>query len=214
MSIVKARYYILYFRDILNPVCLNYYFSSRQLAKDNIIRNIPRKERRWYKVVSGAYLKKYEPKIYKSLKIKLKKYRYPKPDMTDQERKNFRNLQRRRLRRMNLFIKSPGLGKLKNKNKRIKYVENKQKIADCPTTLARVITLDRRGSHRMYLIEGVKKAKRVGELFRIKARCFNFRKKEVKACTLRIKNLDILTPYLITELIQKTEKIGWKTGVL
>lgn len=207
--IVKGRYYILYMKDILNIKSLKYYYVSRQLAKDVIKTHIARKERKYYKVVSGIYLKKYEPDVYAGLTVRPLKYRYS-PNMTDREKKSYRLRFRRRLRRMNIFVKQNTSGLIYKKASNVKYVKNKQRVANNINSEARIIQVDRRGKHRWFLINEVTKAKRTGDLFRIHSYCFDFKKRTITYKELRIKNIDILTPYILTELRKKLKAINWE----
>lgn len=199
MKIYVGKFYIVYLRDILKPRILHYYFSSRAMAKKAIVDSLPYKDRKWYKVMSGKYLRKYEPELCKSIKLIPTKYKYPS-NSTQADRKKHRTLMRRRLRRMGMLVHSKPYSTVHKPPKRIKAVKNKQKVAQSPGTISRVVEVDRRGSHKLFLILSFKRAKRVGDLYVANSVCFNFRKKTVEEKSLRIKNTDVLTPYTLIEL--------------
>lgn len=199
-KILKARYYILQLKDITNVRCLYYYFSSKESAKFCLNRRIPSNERKWYKIVSGNYLKKYQPKFYKTLRIYPVKYKYSPEMKTAQAKKTYRTVMRRRLRRMGLHVLGQKEGRIKEQVKRSKWVKNQQWVANSPTTEARIFRMDRTGLNRYFAILSIEKSKRVGDLCRVLCYCFHLSKKTIIKKEVRVKNTDVLTPYLTSEL--------------
>lgn len=209
-KIHKARFYILNIRDITNIRCLYYYFSSRETAKYSLHKAIPSVERKWYKIVSGNYLSKYQPKFYKALRIYPVKYKYPPHIKTKQQRKTHRTVMRRRLRRMGLHVVGKKEGRIVENIGKSKWIKNRQKVANSPTTIARVIQVDSKGLNKYFVVRDIVKSKRAGDLCRATCYQFDTYKGTIIKKELRIKNTDVITPYLTLELKKVWENKGYK----
>lgn len=200
VKIHKARFYILNLRDITNIRCLYYYFSSRETAKYALYKTIPSLERKWYKIVSGNYLSKYQPKFYKALKVYPLKYKYPVGKKSQQEKKTYRTVMRRRLRRLGLHVVGKKQGKIVENIQRTRWIKNKQVVANSPGSIARVIQIDSKGLNKYFLVKDIIKSKRAGDLCRVKCFQFDTYKGTIIAKEIRVKNTDVITPFLTKEL--------------
>lgn len=209
-KIHKARFYILKIKSLTDIRCLYYYFSSRESAKYALNKAIASTERKWYKIVSGAYLSKYQPNFYKALRVYPVKYKYPPHLTTKQQRKTHRTVMRRRLRRLGLHVVGKKEGKIVEEIGRTKWIKNKQKVAKSPGSVARVIQVDSKGLNKYFVVRGIVKSKRSGDLCRASCYLFDTYKGTITKKEIRIKNTDVITPYLTTELKKVWENKGYK----
>ena len=199
--IIKDKYYILDFSDLSRVRVLNFYFLNRRAAEKCIDVNFVRKkDRKYYAVVIG---KDVADEITRDKERKASiftKYDYPVDRMTRQERKTYRTVMRRRLRRMDLLTLVKPRKHFKKKPDYIKHIKNKQKVAMSPNTAAKVIQVQRKNPKYYYLILEKSLSDKKGLLFILNCLRFDRRSGDMKQVTLKIKRTDLLIPHLIWDL--------------
>lgn len=203
--VISKYYYVVNFKNPLNPKLIPVYFLNRKLAKKAIKANITnRKKVKFYKVFKGKQIRSnLFPYALSSGKWgKRLKYTYPSDRISDKDRKNYRTLLRRRLRRMGLYtIVKPKQG-IRQEPQSIRLIKNTQKISDTKNTLAQVIQIQRKPESIYYLVLKKLKPKRRGVLMRLKV--VKLRKVkgvfEYKVMKISILKTDILIPHLLTDL--------------
>lgn len=211
-SYITNKVYILYLKDITNIRALPYHFPSVSLAQHSLLGSVPKKDRALFKVVSGRYIKKYLPKLYHKIKVKLYKYKYPGDLKTYQEKKSFRTITRRNLRRMDLLTLNNRPTKItkRDKLKGIKHVKNKQAIATQQNTFVRVIQLDKFNKNTYLMVTKILSPKRGKDLCRLKCYRVDFKKGTVFKTKVRVQNKDLLTPFTLSRFRKIEENYSFK----
>jgi hypothetical protein len=200
MEWVKDKYYyIVFFKDFYKPKVLPVFFTSKQAAK-RAIRAIPKRKQALYEIITGKKLKEFQFKhVLRLGKLKdFTKWEYPKELDTLQKRKSFRTLMRRRLRRMGMLTPVKNKYAIGSKVIQGRLVKNRQKVANCPYTLATCFALERKPG-RHYIIINKRIPSQKGILYEVDA--IIVKKKSIKQGIIRVKTSDIIRPYLITEII-------------
>lgn len=204
VNIIDKYYYIVNFKYFLKPRVYPVYFTSKASAKRAIKENVKsRKKQGNYEIIQGKKLKEFSfTFVLKLGKLgEFNKWEYPKELNTQEKRKSYRTLLRRRLRRMGM------LTPIKPKNtigqiSQVRLIKNKQAVADSPNTAALAFRLERKNKNYHYIILSKKISKKKGLLFKIKALKVDMRLKTIKPCGINIQRNDLIIPYLITEIIQ------------
>ena len=198
MRLFDKYYYIVYFRDFITPPLYPVYFTNRQAAKRAIRATVSKNKRVFYDVIKGSKLKDFELQFMFSLGNlgKFTKYEYP----SDMRRKSFRTKMRRRLRRMGMLTPAMNKYSVKKSSPYIKVIQNRQKVANSPNTIAKAFRLERKPKHIYYLIQDKKLSKKKGILFEIDALMVNMKTKAVIEKRVQVYRNDIVIPYLTTEI--------------
>lgn len=208
--ILRHYFYILTLSDISNPKVLHYYFAYRNLAKYHIQLNFRPKERKYFKIVSGKYIKKYNPTIDYTIKLRIRKYEYPKLVMTRRERGEFQKRELRKLRRLGLLIKNQRLvGSVKAIRPNIQF-KKRGGLVKPPGKLHKndfsLIRIERHGKHKLFKVLALQDSKRKGNLCILKTVYFNFKKQTHTYKEVRLKNTDTIRAVKIRKLLELCEK--------
>lgn len=202
--VVHKYYYIINFRNFIRPRIYPVYFVNRTAAKRAIAANFPsKKNRAFYEVIRGDKLKEFEATHVFSLgKLrKFTKYTYPDHVKTIQQRKTFRTVMRRRLRRMGMLTLVKSKSVIGNDPQIVKLIKNRQQVADSPNTLAKVFRLERKAASKFYVIIKKEISKEKGVLMRVKVIGVDIKTHRIKKEVIRIRRKDVIIPYLLTELL-------------
>jgi hypothetical protein len=200
--IKELYYYIVDFKQFMKPELLPVYFVNKNAAKRVLEANVPNRNRRkLYSIIKGLNIKN------EHIPYKLghgnffhcgSKYAYPDRVRTKQDRKSYRTLLRRRLRRMGLQTTVKQKHTIhEEKVKKVKVLENKQDVAKSPGTAAKAFYLDRKPKYWVYLILKKCPSSKRGKLFKIKAIRINLKSGEFKKVTIHTMRNDIFIPELI-----------------
>lgn len=197
-------YYIIDFRNLRKPKLLPIYFLSKRRAKILLKKYVPiLSERNQFSIFRGKKIKSQKIR-YKLSAGKDKtlffgfngKYDFPSARKWNITQKAYRTLMRRRLRRMGLLTKVPGKVKY-NKAPRFAYVENHQKVANCPHTLAQAFQLDRKPEHIYYII--LKKWPN-RTFFTFDCMRLDIKNRTIKRVKIKGRRTDIIHPYILPEI--------------
>lgn len=205
---VKLQYfYIIDFKRFMFPTLMPVYFPNRNAAKrilDHNIRN--RNRKRKFSIYSGKKIKKDRLNYiigWGNYMLRGGKYRYPALDMTNQQKKSFRTLLRRRLRRMDLLTTNKVKFRYDAKGKKVKYRKNYQRVAKSPNTDAKVFQLDRKPKYIYYIILKKQFTSKAGKLFKIRCIRVNIKNGVYKKVTIYTQRNDIFLPELLENLKKK-----------
>jgi hypothetical protein len=202
--IKRAYYYIIDFRRMMYPVLRPVYFVNYNAAKRVLISNMPNRNiRRFFSIYSGKTIKnlKLNYIIGEGNYLHLGgKYPYPHSDMTKQEKKSFRTLLRRRLRRMGLQTNNKVKYKYHEKASKVKYLPNRQKVANNKNSDAKVFQLDRKPRYYYYIILQKCLTSKSGKLFKVRAIRCNIKTGNWKKVTIYTNRNDIFFPELLGNL--------------
>lgn len=204
MEWVKDKYYYLvYFRDFYKPKIFPVFFTSKAAAK-RAIEKKGKKKRPFYEVITGPKLREFEFKYVLRLGRlgDFTKYDYPKELDTTQKRKNYRTIMRRRLRRMGMLTPVKNKYNIGTKPIQGRLIKNRQAVANSPNTIAQAFRIERKGRRLYYIILHKQISKKNGILFEVKALRVDTLRKTLKKVIIKVRNTDILIPYLITEILK------------
>lgn len=204
--VIHKYYYIINFKYFTRPRIYPVYFTNKAAAKRAISQNIKSlKERAYYEIIQGKKLVDFECTYVLRLGRlgEFTKYNYPEYLETIQQRKSYRTLMRRRLRRMGMLTDVQNKYRIGEKGKRTQLIHNTQKVADSPTTRSVGFRLERKNKNVYYIIKDKKISKKKGILFELKAWKLDIKKKTVGLISLKIQRKDVIIPYLITEISKK-----------
>lgn len=209
---ITVKYYILYLKDITNIRALPYHFPSVSLAQYALDRVVGKRDRALFKIVSGRYIKRYLPKLYRKIALKPLKYQYPGELKSHQEKKNFRTMYRRRLRRLDLYTlnNSPWKIRPNTKLKPIRHVKNKQKVADSPNTTIRVVQLEKYNKFTYLVILKILRPKRGKDLCRLKCYKVDIKRGTDKLTKVRVQNKDLITAMTIERFKAKAKEKNYE----
>lgn len=202
--IIDKYYYIINFRYFLRPRIYPVYFVNKRAAKRAIQLQEPsRKYQGYYEIIRGNKLKAFKSTYVLRLGRlgKFTRYPYPKELITIQQRKSYRTLMRRRLRRMGMLTNVRSKYRVEDKPGIIKVKLNNQWIANTPYTTCICFALERK-PNRHYIIIKKRLSLKKGKLFRLKVLEFTPGKETVPTKYMYINRKDIIIPYLITNLIE------------
>lgn len=198
-------YYVVDYRRLMDPVLMPVFFPNKRAAQRVLKANYPnRNERKMFSVMNGRTLK-HHPLNYRITQgnylPKGGKYPYPMVEMTKQQKKSFRTLLRRRLRRMGLYTSNRAKYEFKHgKGKKVKAIKNFQRVAKSPNTDAKVFRIDRKPQHHYFIILKKRHTSKRGKLFRIKAIRVNIKNGVFKKVTIYTNRTDIFFPELLENL--------------
>lgn len=199
--VYNKYWYLVDFKNLLKVRLFPYYFISKQAAKRAKELNFSKANQKFVEVLKGTKVKSFFLAYAMGKTLgKDTKYTYPDFLISRQERKSFRTLMRRRLRRMGLLTLVKPKRSVKHLPSYIKPIKNKQKVANSPNSIAKVFQIDRKNPKYYYLILEKSLAKKKGKLFKIKCLRFDKTTAELKKVVIYTLRTDILIPYLITEL--------------
>lgn len=212
--VYNKYWYLVDFKNLLKVKLFPYYFISKKAARRAKKLNFSKHNQRHVEILKGAKVKSFFLAYAMGKTLgKDTKYQYPDFLITKQERKNFRTIMRRRLRRMGLLTLVKPKKSIKHLPDYIKPIINKQKVANSPNSIARVFQIDRKPERYYYILLKRELAKKRGKLFKIKCHRYDSISGEFKELTIFTLRTDILIPYLITDLENLVyEKIQSKTG--
>jgi hypothetical protein len=196
-------YYIVDFRNYFRLKVYPVYFVNRKAAKRSLDKSVKKLKIRKhkYQVVSGKELLGIHIPYVFIKKFYSAKYEYPKDRLSKQQRKTYRTVLRRRLRRMGLLtLIKPKYSVKKVKRDQVRIKNNTQKVAMSPNTVAKVFRLDRKPEKYYYIIIKKEKTHVKGVLLKIGAYRLNIKTGELKKCIVNMKSTDILIPYLLTDI--------------
>lgn len=202
--IKELYYYIIDFRRLMFPVIMPVYFVNKNAAKRVLKKNVPNRNiRKFYSVYPGKRIKKLKLNYiigYGNYLHLGGKYPYPDIEMTKQEKKSFRTLLRRRLRRMDLLTTNKVKYKYHEKVRKIKHKKNYQKVAKNKNSAAKVFQIDRKPKYYFYIILEKQLTTKRGKLFKIKTIRADIRTgKSIKVTIFTMRN-DIFFPELLSNL--------------
>lgn len=197
-------YYILYYDNILTPKLLPIYFTSLPIAEQQLAKEIPKQFRHKYEVVKGSEIK--DVLKYRGLNVwKLgvqRKFKYPDNCITKKDKKNFRIISRRRLRRMGVYYRTKAKGYVFDKEHKPEFIKNVQVLTQNKSgrSISKAFKLDRMGESIIYVL--LEKLDRKPEdcIFRCRAIRINLKAGTRRTVTMKVYNHDIMRPYLLTEL--------------
>jgi hypothetical protein len=210
--VVEKYYYIINFRYWDRPRIYPVYFTSKKAAQRAIRQNVrQRKQREYYEVIKGKKLMDFKcTYVLKLGKLgQFTKYAYGEHLKTYQERKSYRTLMRRRLRRMGMLTLARNKFKVNEQPQIVKLINNTQTVANSPNTLARGFQLERKNPRYYFLILNKKISQKKGILFELRVLRIDKKTQTLKRMGLQIKRKDIITPYLLTELMDIYENHGY-----
>lgn len=200
-------WYIMDLRNLLSPELYPVYFTSKRAAFRAIKTHVLK--RTWYKysVVKGDKLTDYKYTYNLTLGNmgKFCKYNYPPGLETPQQRKSYRTLLRRRLRRMGMLTLTQSKKTIDKKPGVTKLIKNTQKVAMSPNTDAGVFQIERKPPNYFYLKLKQMESHKAKVLFEVEVIRFNIKTGEFKELLLQIKKKDIIIPYLKTQLWEKAK---------
>lgn len=214
---IKLKYwYIIYFKDFIRINLYPVIFISKKGAKRALRLHIDKVHLHRYQVIKGSKLKTYQLKYQLSLGplSKFTKYEYPADKLTHQERKTYRTVMRRRLRRMDILTLIKPKLRITEKSKQNRWKKNQQKVAKNKNSQARVIQLERKATKYFYMVLQKTRSESNGILFRIESLRFNSKTQELKHIYLNIKNNDIIKPFLIKDLLNLCNEETTKQRIL
>lgn len=201
---IKNKYwYIIYYKDFVSINLYPVIFISKQGAKRSLKLHIHRVHENKYQVIKGVKLKEYRLKYNLSLGVMSKffKYEYPTHILTPKERKNYRTIQRRRLRRMDILTLIKPKIKITEKPKQNRWKRNKQKVANSPGSAARIIQLERKSKRYFYLILKKIRSTKKGILFCLETLRYDKNTGELEKMKLSIRTSDLVKPFLLKDLL-------------
>lgn len=190
---------------MMDPVLMPVFFPNKRAANRVLTANYPnRNTRRLFSVLNGKELKKHVLNYrigYGNYLIKGGKYPYPVMEMTPQQKKSFRTLLRRRLRRMGLYTTNTVKYEYSTgKAKKIKAIKNYQRVANNKNSDAKVFRIDRKPRHLYYIILKKCQTSKRGKLFKIRAIRVDIKRGEWKKITIYTNRNDIFFPELLENL--------------
>lgn len=194
-------YYLVDFKNLLKVRLLPYYFLNKNAAKRAIRDNYPKKSHKYIEVLRGKKVKKF----FLTYRMKeglagFTKYDYPLERLTSQQKKTYRTVIRRRLRRMGLLTLVKPKKSIKSKPDYIKPITNKQKVAQNKNSAAKVIQIERKPKQYYYLVLTKEMARKKKYLFSLECIKFDNNKGTMKKVKLHTRRTDVLIPFLITDL--------------
>jgi len=213
LKIYKSYWYVLDFTNFQKPTVLPIYFLSKKLAKEGIRRGVKKNLRRYYRPIQGKVIIKHEfPVVFKKgTWKKVTKYDYPTDRLTAQQKKTFRTVMRRRLRRMGILsIVRPKL-KITEKPKIIKEVVNRQKVAKNKNSEAKIFQLQRKPRHIFYFLVRKRLSAASGKLFLLNVIRINLKDGSLMEIELETKRHDLIRPILLSEFKKIIYEKGLKT---
>lgn len=201
--IKQDYYYIVDFRNYFRLKVYPVYFVNKKTAKRSLNKSVKelkiRKHK--YQVVSGKELLGTEIPYVFIKSFYSAKYQYPEDRMTKQQRKTYRTIVRRRLRRMGLLtLVKPKYSVKKVRRDQVRIKENTQEVANSPNTVAKVFRLERKPEKYYYIIINKEKTHVKGVLYKIPSYRLNVKTGELKKCTVNMRSTDILIPHLLTDI--------------
>jgi len=200
-KVYSKYWYLVDFTKLTKVKLLPFYFLNPKSAKRALKANYPKKKRKFIEVMKGSKVKDFFLIYCMGNRLgKYTKYEYSPEKMTHQERKSHRTLMRRRLRRMGLLTLVNPKKSVRDKPDYIKPIINKQKVANSPKSIAKVIRIERKPSRYYYLIHNVKLAKKKKVLWEIEGLRYNATTGEIKKVKVKVYRTDLLIPYLLTDL--------------
>jgi hypothetical protein len=196
-------YYIVDFRNYFRLKVYPVYFVNKKTAKRSLSKSVKelkiRKHK--YQVVSGKELLGTEIPYVFIKSFYSAKYEYPEERVGKQQRKTYRTIVRRRLRRMGLLtLIKPKYSVKKVKRDQVRIKNNTQRVAMSPNTVAKVFRLERKPEKYYYIIINKEKTHVKGVLYKIEAYKLNVKNGELKKCIVNMRSTDILIPYLLTDI--------------
>lgn len=203
---IKVKFfYIINFSNLMRPKLMPIYYPTRNTAKRVLRENVKSHEKRKKYTIYSGYKIRDENLEYVigsgSKFINGGKYPYPHKKMTPQERKSFRTLLRRRLRRMDLLTNNQAKFRYDEKTiKRIKHKPNHQIVAKSPATDAKCFWLERGSRHTWYIVLSKRRSFKVGKLFRIRAIRIGLKTGKWKKVTIYLRTTDIIHAELLRNL--------------
>lgn len=210
--IKELYYYILDFRRFMYPVLMPVYFPNKNAAKRILAKNITNRNLiRKFSVYSGKKLKKEKINYkigYGNYLHMGGKYPYTDEHKTHQQKKSFRTLLRRRLRRMDLYTTNKAKFRYDKKVSKVKHRRNYQKVANSPNTDAKVFQLDRKPRHYYYIVLKKRTSFKRGKIFVVRCIRVNIKNGEYKKVTIYIQRNDIFFPELLENLKKKPNAKG------
>lgn len=196
-------YYVISFRKFINLVLYPVFFVNKVAAKRAITSNIAPTHRGKYQVIRGLKLRQYTLlyNIGIGKMAKFTKYEFPPHVRTAQDKKTFRTVMRRRLRRMGIFTKLNPKKTIMGAITQNRLIPNKQKVANCPNTLARAFRLERKPKSHYYIIVDKKPSGDKATLIEVDTILYNKKTGEIKDKIIKINTKDIVIPYLISQVL-------------
>lgn len=208
--IKRSYYYIVDFSNYYRLRVYPVYFVNLKTAKRALERTITKLKVRkhYFQVVTGKSLVDVKIPYIMTKRFKATRYDYPKEKTNFQDRKSYRTLLRRRLRRMGLLtLIKPKYLVQEGKRQQVRIKPNTQKVANSPNTVAKVFQLERKPGKYYYLIIDKKKTKAKGVLMKIKSLRLNVKTGELKKCTVNMRSTDILIPHLLSNIPELTKHL-------
>lgn len=202
--IIQKYYYILNFRNVFKPRLLPFYFLNEVAAKRGLNTNVEKKERKFYKIIKGTKLKNqdFDYLLKEGSFGRFTKYNYPKEAITANQKRNYRILMRRRLRRMGLYTKVKNKKKYNSTPDIIQIIPNRQKLANTKNSASKAYKLERKGERWLYFLIEKRKPKHSRYLVTCKVVKVDLKNGTLAICKNHIYRTDFIKPLLMWEAQQ------------
>lgn len=200
--VLDRYYYIVNFKVFTRPRVYPIYFTNSNAAKSALKMVIKSpQEKAFYEVLRGKKLKEFHVNYVIKLGTipQFTKYAYPENKKSHQDRKSYRTLLRRRLRRMGMLTLVKNKYRI-GKEKIIKPINNTQIVAKSPTTAAKVIQVERMGLNRYFVILEKELLKKKGFLWKISTIEYNLTNRSFRKRFIKIRRKDLIIPHLLNIL--------------
>lgn len=202
IPIKNEYYYIISFGNFLNLTLYSVYFINKRAAERALSLHMGKVTMNSkYQVMRGFQLKQFwmTYTIRLGKLTKFHKYDYE----SGKTRKNQRTMARRRLRRMGMLTLVKPKIEIREKVKYSLLIKNKQKVSSTKNTSARAFRLQRKPQKFVYVILKKERSKTKGFLFRMRLIRIDLKKNcQYDIVNLSIQNIDLITPYLIKEVLE------------
>lgn len=205
--IKSEYYYLINFRNYHRIKVCPVFFVNKRAAKRALIKNVPMLKHRklHYAIIKGSKLKSTKLEYIWAKKFVCNKYYYPKDCISDQQKKSYRTLMRRRLRRMGILTLNKPRRRVDAKPMYVKLIKNTQEVANSPFTISKVFQLERKPQKTFYYIIKKIPTKIRGVLLKVICWRIDLRTSGVKKIKLNVHRNDIIIPLLVTELSKKID---------
>jgi len=202
---MNKYYYIINFENFIKPRIYPVHFTNRVAAKRAIKANFPSKKKRvFFEIIRGDKLKQFEAtRVFCLGRLpKATKYDYPAGVTSHEEKKNYRTILRRRLRRMGMLTLVRSKFGVEERIPWTRLIENRQEVARSPYTLAKAFRLERKPKEIYYIIINKHISQKKGALFIVETLQVNIRTQQIRKQTIKVRRKDVIIPYLLTELFK------------
>lgn len=210
-KVVDTYFYILHFKRLDKPKIIPFHYLTRRSAQDCLDKMVSRADMLYYKVVKGSFIGEHYVALYREGSFYTTKYRYPDEKATFQEKKNYRTMFRRRLRRMGILVVNNAPRRIDSPPVKPRYIKNTQDVAKSPTTIGRVVQIDRFSRETYVFINTLTKPKPKTKDFKrvlckVEGYKFNLRKGTIKPTKFKIEKTDLVIPHSLNHLKEQCQE--------